>query len=144
MFFSCPSYLPFWSYDHSKKSERNLMHASVLKFHMIPNGKIADPYFFSCPSYPFLELCPFEKIGMKYCQKGISKSIWARALKLGQMTGDDEYMTWLTFERILLIFFGVMALWKFCHIKVGWTFEFLWEPTIDDFPKLIFYKTTNC
>ena len=31
------------------------VHARVLKFHMwIPHGKIADPYYFSCPSYlPF-------------------------------------------------------------------------------------------
>ena len=26
-FFSCPSYLPFWSYAPLKKSKRNLMHA---------------------------------------------------------------------------------------------------------------------
>ena len=32
---------------------------------------------------PFLELCPFEKIRMKYSQQDISKSIWARGLKLG-------------------------------------------------------------
>ena len=53
------------------------MHARVLKFHIwIPHGKIADPYFFFLSELsPFLELRPFEKIGMKSCQQGISKSI---------------------------------------------------------------------
>ena len=45
--------------------------------------------FFLVKSYvPFLELCPFEKMGMKSCQ--MSKSNWARGLKLGQLTVDDE------------------------------------------------------
>ena len=39
---------------------------------------------------PFLELCPFEKIGMKSFQQDISKNNLARGLKLGQLTGDDE------------------------------------------------------
>ena len=39
------------------------VHARVLKFHMwIPHGKIADPYFFSYPSYlPFWSYAPFKK-----------------------------------------------------------------------------------
>ena len=40
--------------------------------------------------YPFMELCPFEKIRMKSCQQDISKSIGARGVKLGQLIGDDE------------------------------------------------------
>ena len=44
------------------------MHARALKFHIgIHHGKIADPFYL-----PFLELCPFEKIRMKYCQQDIS------------------------------------------------------------------------
>ena len=67
-------------------------HARVLKFHIwIPHGKIADLFlFFLSKLSPFLELCPFEKIRMKSCQQDISKSIWARDLKLGQLIGDDE------------------------------------------------------
>ena len=34
----------------------------------------------------FRELCPVEKIEMKSCQQDISKSIWARDLKLGQLS----------------------------------------------------------
>ena len=54
-FFSCPSYLFFWSYASLKQSEWNLMHsisyeplhARVFKFHIwISHEKIADPYFF--------------------------------------------------------------------------------------------------
>ena len=54
-FFSCPSYLPFWSYAPLKKSDQNPMHAisyepcmlGFLKFHIwISHGEIADPYFF--------------------------------------------------------------------------------------------------
>ena len=39
------------------------VHARVLKFHRwIPHGKIADPYFFSCPSYlPFWSYAPLKK-----------------------------------------------------------------------------------
>ena len=39
------------------------MKARVLKFHrQIPDEKIVDPYFFSCPSYaPFLSYVPLKK-----------------------------------------------------------------------------------
>ena len=68
------------------------VHARILKFHIwIPHGKIADLYFFFLSELsPFLELCPFVKIRMKSCQQDISKSILARALKLGQLIGDVE------------------------------------------------------
>ena len=70
------------------------LHTRVLKFQIwIPHGKMADTYYFSCPR----ELCPFEKISMKSCQQDISKSIWARGLKLGQLVGDDKKTTWLKF-----------------------------------------------
>ena len=36
-----------------------------------------------------------KKIRMKSFQQDISKSIWARGLKLGQLIGDDEYITYL-------------------------------------------------
>ena len=38
----------------------------------------------------FSELWPFEKIWMQSCQQNISKTIEARALKLGEKTGSDE------------------------------------------------------
>ena len=68
------------------------VHARFLKFHIwIPHGKTADPiFFFLSELSPFLELCPFEKIRMISCQQDISKRIWARGLKLGQLIGDDE------------------------------------------------------
>ena len=97
VFFSCPSYLPFWSYAPLKKSEWNLMHAisyepCMLGFwYMGSSWKNSWPVFcFLSELSPFLELCPFEKIRMKSCQQDISKSIWARGLKLGQLIGDDE------------------------------------------------------
>ena len=97
--FSCPSYLPFWSYAPLKKIRIKsdachilwTVYASVLKFHLwFPHGKIADQFFFLSELSPFLELCPFENISMKSCQQDISKSTWARGLKLGQLIGDDE------------------------------------------------------
>ena len=36
---------------------------------------------------------------MKSCQQDISKSIWARGLKLGQLIGDDDKITWLKFKK---------------------------------------------
>ena len=59
------------------------VHARVLKFYiLIPHGKIADSYFFSCLSYlPFWSYDPLKKIRIKSCQQDISKSIWARGLE---------------------------------------------------------------
>ena len=47
-------------------------------------------FFFLSDVSPFLELCPFEKIRMKSCQQDISKIVWARGLKLGQLIGDGK------------------------------------------------------
>ena len=47
-------------------------------------------FFFLFELSPFLEICPSEKISMKSCQQDISKSVWARGLKLGQLIGDDK------------------------------------------------------
>ena len=47
-------------------------------------------FFFLSELPPFLELCPFEKISLKFYQKDISKSILAGGLKLGQLIGDGE------------------------------------------------------
>ena len=38
----------------------------------------------------FPELLSFENLGILNCQQDISKSIWARGLKLDQQIGDDE------------------------------------------------------
>ena len=73
--------------------------------------------FFLSQLSPFLELCPFEKISMKSCQQDISKSIWARGLKHGQLIGDDEKITWLKFKKNSPYFSGVMAVWKFGHFE---------------------------
>ena len=99
-FFSCLSYLPFWSYAPLKKIRTKsdachilwTVHARVLKFHIwILHIKNNWPVFFYLSELsPFLELYPFEKIWTKSCQQDILKSIWARGLKLGQLIGDDE------------------------------------------------------
>ena len=56
----------------------------VLKLHVwIPNGKIADAYFwFSLNYLPLLNYGPLTNKGMKFCKYSISKSIIARNLKL--------------------------------------------------------------
>ena len=55
VFYSCPSYLPFWSYAPLNKIRMKsdachilwTVHARVLKFYIwIPHGKVADSYFF--------------------------------------------------------------------------------------------------
>ena len=96
-FFSCPSspsleLCPFEKIRMKSDACHILrtLHARVLKFHpWIPHGKKLTHIFFLSELPPFLELCPFEKIGMKSCQQDISKTIWARGLKL-QLIGDDE------------------------------------------------------
>ena len=63
----------------------------VLKLHVwIPNGKIADAYFwFSLNYLPLLNYDPLTNKGMKFCKCRISKSIIARNLKLVMLIGDD-------------------------------------------------------
>ena len=46
---------------------------------------------------------------MKSCQQDVLKSILARGLKLGLLIGDDEYITWLSFEEIQYKKSGVVA-----------------------------------
>ena len=57
----------------------------------------------------FLELLVFENLGILNLS-AISKTIWARGLNLGQLRGDDEYITWLNFKKCHLIF---PELWPF-------------------------------
>ena len=85
IFFSCPSYLPFWNYDLLNKIRMTsdachilwTVHARVLKFHIwIPHGKIADPYIFSCPSYlPFWSYAHLKKSEWNLVSK-ISRKIF--------------------------------------------------------------------
>ena len=51
---------------------------------------------------------------MKSCQQDISKSIWARGLKLGQVVGDDEVI-WLKFKKFTIFFrsYGPFKIWMF-------------------------------
>ena len=51
---------------------------------------------------------------MALCKRHFNfvSKIWARGLKLGQLIGYDEQITWLTFEQILSNFSWVMALCK--------------------------------
>ena len=45
------------------------------------------------------------KFGLfKICQQDISKTIWARGLKLGQLIGDSDYITWYNLKKIHFIF----------------------------------------
>ena len=63
--------------------------------YMDSSWKISWPeFFFLSELSPFLELFSIEKIRIKSCQQDISKNIWARGLKLGQLIGDDEYIIW--------------------------------------------------
>ena len=54
---------------------------------------------------------------MKSCQLDISKIIWARGMKLGQLIGADKKITWLNLKKYIY-FFGIMAHWKFGHFKL--------------------------
>ena len=78
------------------------VHTRVLKFHIwIPHGKIADLFFFSCLSYlPFWSYAPLKKSEWHLVSKRSQKVFELGGLKLGQLIADDEWITWLTFERI--------------------------------------------
>ena len=86
------------------------VHARVLKFHVwIPHGKIGGIRFVSSPSYlPFWSYAPLKKSEWNFVSK-ISRKVWARGLKLGQLIVDDEQITWF---KKTPYFPWFMALWK--------------------------------
>ena len=81
-FFSCPSYLPFWSYAPLKKSKWNLMHAisyelCALGFwnfiYMDSSWKRSWPVFFFFLSYlPFWSYAQHEILSARYLKKHFS------------------------------------------------------------------------
>ena len=78
--FSCPSYLPFWSYSPLKKSEWNLIQAICYEPCML--GFWNFIYGFLMGS-PFLELCLFEKSEWKVVSRIHQKVFELGAWDLG-------------------------------------------------------------
>ena len=65
--------------------------ARVFKFHRwIPHQKIIGLGFFKSGLSPFLELCPFKRVIMKFCNQAISKTIPGSSFKLCQLIEDNE------------------------------------------------------
>ena len=58
---------------------------------------------------------PLKIWAFKICQQDISKTIWATGLKLGQVIGDDEYITWLNLKKNHLLF---PELWPFENLGI--------------------------
>ena len=126
-FFSCPSYLPFWSYAPLNKIGMKYdachilwtVHARVLKFHIwIPHGKIADLYFFSCPSYLPFKVMPLWKksewsLSARYLEKYLSYMLETWSADRGWCV---DYL--IKFFKKITIFFRsygplkILALWK--------------------------------
>ena len=97
----------------SVRSSRTV-HARVLKFHIwIPHGKIADAHFFFLSKLsPFLELCPFEKIRMKYDACYILRNVHARVLKFHIWIPHGKIADPYFFLVRIISLSGVMPLWK--------------------------------
>ena len=123
--FSCPSYLPFWSYAPLKKSEWNLMHAISYEPCMqgfgnfliwIPHGKIADAYFFSFPSYlPFWSYAPLKK-----SEWNLASNISQKVFELGVETWSADRGWWVDY---LIKFkkkdnFIFPELWPFANLGI--------------------------
>ena len=72
-----------------------MVNARVLKFHLqIPNVKIVDPYFFSCPSHvPFLSYVPLKTKFEKSCVQDISKKVLAKAFIFDIPIGVEKKIT---------------------------------------------------
>ena len=88
----------------------------ILKCHvLIPHGKIVDVNFFAKLSP--LALWSLEKIRMKLCKCYISKSILARGLKLGQLTGDGYLNIWRNLEKKSRYFRCYCPFFNFGHCK---------------------------
>ena len=56
---------------------------------------------------------------MKFYQQNVSKSVWARGLKIGQLIEDDEKITWLTIEWILISFSELRPFENFDILKLS-------------------------
>ena len=86
------------------------VHARVLKFHIwIPHGI----FFFLSELSPSLELCPFEKIGMKSYAWHILRNMHARVLKFHIWIPHGKIAETLFFILVRVISLsGVMHLWK--------------------------------
>ena len=125
-FFSCPSYLPFWSYAPLNKIRMKsdachilwTVHARVLKFHIwIPRGKIADPYFFLIRVTSFSGVTPLWKnqneiLSARYLEKYMSYGLETWSADRGWWV---EYL--IKFKKKSPYFSGVMALWKFWYFE---------------------------
>ena len=42
--------------------------------------------------------------------------MWAKGLKLGQLIGDDEQITWLNWKKKIILFF--LKLWPFENLGI--------------------------
>ena len=122
-FFSCPSYLPIWSYAPLKKSEWNLMHAIAYEPCMLGFWNFIYEClmgFFSCLSYlPFWNYTTLKK-----SEGNLVSKISQKYLSLGFETWSADrgcgvdYLIKFKKKKKSFYFSGVMALWKFGHFKL--------------------------
>ena len=62
----------------------------ILKFlGWILHQNISDTYLFKCGLAPVVELCPFLRAIMKFCNYDISKTVTASSCKLGQLIEEE-------------------------------------------------------
>ena len=68
--------------------------------------------FFKSALSPFVELCPFQRVILKFCNQDISKTITAMSFKLGQLIEHNEKITWWKFKKSYFIFSS------YCHLQI--------------------------
>ena len=56
--------------------------------------KMIETYFSKSGLSPFVELCHFLRVIMKFCNQDISKTITAMSFKVGQLIEHSEKITW--------------------------------------------------
>ena len=77
-----------------RASVQNLLRYSYEILYKNSSSKIIDTYFFKFVLSPFVELCPFQRVIMIFCNQDISKTITVMRFKLGQVIEDNEKITW--------------------------------------------------
>ena len=58
----------------------------------------------------------------------ISKTVWAKGLKLGQLIGNDEYIVWCNFKKKITLFFwsyGPLKIWAFLNFSATYLKNYL-------------------
>ena len=87
------------------------MHVPPKNSYMDSSSKNDTYFIFKSGVSPFVELCPFHRVIMIFCNQNISKTITAMSFKLGQLIDGNELIT-------LMNFFNKSLFFSYCPLQI--------------------------